>query len=386
MSWRPEPVKFIPFLYLLPPSQNLEGLGRLVCVGDMQFDRGVREVIARNSDSILFEAVKPHLKGDVVVGNLECPLSHRGTPVRTTNTIFRGDPEIAPSLRDGGFSLINLANNHILDYGEIAAQDSWEALKAAGLEPLGLKLNGTGQDTLPFVIRETAQGVISFLAYTNFWMAESPKRLTVSQWDPSRAEQEISWALDQSDFCVVFFHFGDELVPYPPPEARSMAQAAINMGAALVVGHHPHVLGGIEIYQGKPIAYSLGDFVFDSDHPQRRQTLIMRCYFDRTGVKGIDYLPVTLNECIPMPAQAQEREEIQKRLESISAELSSGGYPDLYYRYASGAFVRGEREALRRAFRQREFVFLGKRLLHLKPKHVRLVWHYLRGCWQSGGI
>jgi poly-gamma-glutamate capsule biosynthesis protein CapA/YwtB (metallophosphatase superfamily) len=361
---------FVPFSPLPPPSGDEGRYGRLVCVGDMICDREVRRVIRQQSAEMLLHKVREFLQGEIVIGNLECPLSHGGKPRSTTHSIFRGSPEVAPVLKESGFSALGLANNHIFDYGEDAAIDTFRTLQCAGLKPVGLQLRDPPAPA--HVIMETPQATVSLLAYTPCWTVPPGDSISIGKWNPHRIKEDLQQAQDASDFCVVFFHFGEELVAYPPPKAREMAHWAIDVGAELVVGHHSHVLGGVELYKGKAIAYSLGDFIFDSDHPLRQQSIIMRFHFSPGGVAGIDYLPVSIKDCVPHPAEGQARTKVIQRLEGLSAGLQSSNYLELYYRNASLTFMEGQWEALKRAFKKREFYFLFQRLLHLEIRHVKL--------------
>ena len=106
--------------------------------------------------------------------------------------------------------------------------------------------------------------------------------------------RDIKKAKENADFVVVAFHWGGEYVQQPRDYQRNFAKKAIDAGADVVFGHHPHILQGIEIYQNKPIAYSLGNFVFGTYNPKAKRSMIMRVVFENNSVKRIELLPINV--------------------------------------------------------------------------------------------
>jgi len=210
-----------------------------------------------------FDAVRPQLRGDVVSGNLDAVLtdstvSTKCPPGSTRCFAFRFPPGYAQWIRGAGFTVINLANNHSRDYGLAGLADSQDALRRHGVQPTGLPGEIAAQS-----VRGVRVAVLGFAPYG--W--------TQSLLDVPAAQRLVRQAAAQSDLVVVNMHAGGEgadrthvrpgheiFLGEDRGDAIAFAHAVIDAGAALVLGHSPHVLRGMEWYKGHLIAYSLGNF------------------------------------------------------------------------------------------------------------------------------
>ena len=212
---------------------------------------------------------------DMAFANLESPVSSRGTPLAGKKYTFRADPNVTPpALLALGIDAVSLANNHVLDYGEIALVDTFEALAQAGVGFAGAGLDTTAAYAPLLLEREGL--VVAFLAfadltpvtprYQQFWQAgpDHPGIATLTPQPPLL--QAISEARREADIVVVSFHWGYEYADVVRAQ-RELGRAAIDVGADLVFGHHPHVPQPIEVYQGRPILYSLGNLAFQPSFP-----------------------------------------------------------------------------------------------------------------------
>ncbi len=238
----------------------------ITLVGDVMFDRGVRASITKNfaGDYGALFAEAPYLnEADITFANLEGTASEDVSPRTGSRFSFRMDPKGLTAMRDAGFDIVSFANNHVGDYstkGFLAT--------IANLEEVGIRFAGAGRQksdvTTPttIIVRGTKVG---FLAATDVgpdWLRATetdPGILLASDPDLARI---ITDAKAQVDVLVVSFHFGNE---YSPANKRQelLAHTAVDAGADIVVGHHPHVMERVEEYNGKLIFYSLGNFIFD---------------------------------------------------------------------------------------------------------------------------
>ena len=233
----------------------------LLFAGDMMLGRAVETAASsRNDWTFPFRRVAPRVQAaDVAFGNLECVAATSGPEIT-----FRADPRTLRGLREAGFDVVSLANNHAADAGPEALAEMVSSLGDLGIAVTGLRYPPAAQR--PTVVR--AKGVrVGFLAYS--WSAGD---FVPRQGDPAIARTrrdemaaEIAEARRDVDYLVVSVHMGTDLAPRSGAGQQEKARAAIDAGADLVVGHHPHVPQEVERYGRGFIAYSLGDFVFD--HP-----------------------------------------------------------------------------------------------------------------------
>jgi poly-gamma-glutamate capsule biosynthesis protein CapA/YwtB (metallophosphatase superfamily) len=210
-----------------------------------------------------FRSVRKQLAGDVVLGNLEGTLTERGTPKCGTGSTdcfsFHAPPSYARLLRGAGLTVVNLANNHALDYGEVGQQDTVAAVRKARL-----LTTGRPGEIAYTKVRGTRVAVLGFAPYP--W-AQSLLNLPA-------AEALVRKADRRADLVVVTMHAGAEGSDHqhvrPGNEwflgenrgnSVAFARSVVRAGADLVVGSGPHVLRGMEWYRGRLIAYSLGNFV-----------------------------------------------------------------------------------------------------------------------------
>jgi poly-gamma-glutamate capsule biosynthesis protein CapA/YwtB (metallophosphatase superfamily) len=232
--------------------------------GDIMLGRSVNTEILATNDRYPFNGTADYLHGfDVTAGNLECVVSTLGQPVNKQYT-FRGDPKGFGRLTAAGFDVVSVANNHSGDYGTAAYVDMLAQLPANGIAPLGggATLRAAHQPVIK-TIRSTRVG---FLAYCEVEpMSFAATRTTPGHaWlDPALMQTDITAPRAQADFVIVFMHWGLEYQSAQTGHQRAMARLAIDSGADFVVGAHPHVIQPFEVYNGKPIVYSLGNFVFD---------------------------------------------------------------------------------------------------------------------------
>ncbi|HAH07269.1 MAG TPA: capsular biosynthesis protein [Elusimicrobia bacterium] len=264
----------------------------LIAVGDIRLDGPVGRALERYGPLAPTEGVRPWLKGDIVLGNLEEPVTARGKPVLKLWT-FRAKPDQLRTLTSGGFTLLNLANNHLGDFGERGVLDT-----VAALDRAGLRHTGAGRDAeearRPVFIE--ANGLkVGFLSMTSalpefIWAGRRKAGVAYSDFD--RLAGWVREAKASCDVLVVSFHGGTEKADAPNEVQRSFGRAAADAGADLVVAHHPHVLQAVELRGRVPILHSLGNFLFVSPTPVTRLGVIARVRLARGGVRSVEFVPV----------------------------------------------------------------------------------------------
>jgi len=238
----------------------------IAITGDVMLARSVNDHMLATAagDPFPFSATGDYLRGfDLTVGNLECVVSALGRPEPKEFT-FEADPRGFERVAAAGFDIVSLANNHSGDYGKDAFLDMLAHLPAHGLQPLGGGASLAAAHAP--VIRRVRSSRVGFLAYCEIGpenFAAGPGTPGHAWLDPDAMRADLAALRPQVDFIVVFTHWGVEYQTIETDHQREMAHLAIDAGADLVVGAHPHVRQPTETYQGKLIVYSLGNFVFD---------------------------------------------------------------------------------------------------------------------------
>lgn len=250
---------------------------------------------AGSIDGVLGEGFRSEIsRADIFMANQEFPFSDRGSAAPDKQFTFRLTPSRVSMMNEIGVDIVSLANNHSLDYGTDALVDTCTALDGAGIRYVGAGPNMDRARQLQTI--ETGGKTIGFLAASRVypdpdWVANSKKPGMVSGYDPAILLEEIQKAEGICDYLVVYVHWGIERDEEPQEYQRTLGKQIIDAGADLVVGSHPHVLQGIEYYNGKPICYSLGNFIFGSSIPK---TALLRADVDfEQGTTALSLVPGT---------------------------------------------------------------------------------------------
>jgi len=318
------------------PSPTLPAQVTLVAAGDVMLGRSIGDGVRRFGPLYPFEHVGDVLRGaDVAFVNLEAPLSDGGQPANK-DFVFRGSPTAARGLADAGIDVVSLANNHALDYGLEGLADTRAALTAAGIAYAGAGDNETAARS-PLILERNGLR-LAFLAYVNT-PRDSVSGFDVSATAATADRAGVAWATAEAvaadvaavarraDVVIVSLHSGPEYQEAPGDLQVALAHAAIDAGARLVLGHHPHVLQGLERYRGGLIIYSLGNFAFDFDEVDYGQpgvpsalSAILQVTLTREGVVSCRLLPVAVDPADgrPHPAVGQEADAVVSRMHRLS--------------------------------------------------------------------
>ncbi len=305
----------------------------LAVAGDVMFDRGVRRVCGERGSDWPLSAVRPVLTAaDVAFLNLETSIARGGARLPGKGIWFRSDPEFAQRLADAGVDVVTLANNHVLDYDDPAFAETLSNLAAAGIAACGAGKD-LAQARRPAVI--WANGIsVAFLGYSEFahiyWSVARPKRFVagaaspgITPWDREVILEDIRLAKRLADHVVVSFHWGDEYVSMPADRQVQLAHAAIDAGASVVHGHHPHVLQPVEVYHGGVIVYSMGNFVFDQKKPRTVESMIALVTFSPKAVVRAEIIPARIEECRPRPLTAWAARAAIDKISLASARMGT---------------------------------------------------------------
>jgi poly-gamma-glutamate capsule biosynthesis protein CapA/YwtB (metallophosphatase superfamily) len=296
-------------------------------VGDMIFDRAVRDLIAKKGGTAPFADVASRLAAsDITVGNLESPLSASGSQEPSKSVTFRGTPKAIEGLKAAGFDLVSLANNHALDYGKTALADTIGALDAAGVAHAGAGPDRGSAYAPAIVVRKGAR--IAYLAFSDVvppGFAADARRGGIATGRTLRTVTDaVRKAKTEADYVIVSFHWGVEYKDDATAQQVHDAHAVIDAGADMVAAHHPHVIQAVEMYKGKVIAYSLGDFVFDHFSRKTGEAFILDASIGPAGIGAVTVTPVYLDTSgKPAIVEGAAAAAILQRLRTISAKRNT---------------------------------------------------------------
>lgn len=255
--------------------------------GDLMFDRSVRVSMKERGDDHVFSCFPEEFwDADLVVANLEGPItSHASISVGSSigtpeNTTFTFPTSTAELLWRHNITLVNLGNNHIMNFGREGLLQTKDWLQKSGVAYFG-DPDALEEDR---VARLEVRGIqFSFVNW--------------SDWTSDKTDHTIAQVRKENDagrVVVVYTHWGDEYVP-PSPRVRQLAHSFVDAGADIVIGTHPHVILEHEVYKGKDIYYSIGNFVFDQYFNEDvRNGLMLRVAFNEAGRTDIEEIPIYL--------------------------------------------------------------------------------------------
>lgn len=280
-----------------------DGLVTVSAAGDVNFGDGVTPTLTSEGLSYPFSGVVEAFEStDLSFVNLECCISSQGSPVPGKEYCFEGPADSAGALAQGGIKVVSLANNHSKDYGTQAFADTLAHLKESGIAYCGAGNNAT--EAYSPAILEAHGAKVAFLAFTwvvpDGWPATSTTPGVATSYDRARLAGSIKEAKKNADFVVVSFHWGIELATSPNGDQRSLGHLAVDSGADLVLGHHPHVVQGLELYKNRLIAYSLGNFVFSPPREISSRSMMVLALLGRQGLVQARIVPAVIRNCRPV--------------------------------------------------------------------------------------
>ncbi len=324
-----------------------------VCLtGDVMLARRLEPFIEENGPEAVFGRILESLEpADLMMFNLECPLTDEGEPHPTKDYVFRGRPEYVAGLVYAGADVVSLANNHLVDFGRRGFEETTEVLDAAGIDHCGAGFNK--YEALRPVFH-TIDGIrVGFMGFCNRtgrdynnrpFMDAGYDKYGFAYFSVDNLIENIPDAAEQCDVLIIGVHGGVEYSDVPfdfdpddplamdPEEwmiftaerdsaTRELEHLAIDLGVDIVVAHHPHVLQGFEIYDGALIAHSLGNFVFDQNMWETWVSATVWVELNRNGLQRAWVQPIFIDGYLPTPAIGALGQKILNRLAGYSREL-----------------------------------------------------------------
>lgn len=317
-------------------SATAEPTDLVICaVGDIMLDGTARPVMKEQGYDYPFVKMLPYFSGaQIVFGNVEGPLTDRGTPEQDKTYVFRSPPAVvSTALKTAGFNVVSLANNHTLDYGTDGLAQTIETLDSAGILH-----TGAGADLMaarqPALLQANGQRV-AILAYS-MTLPESffagPNKAGTAFGHEQHVRADIVAAREQADIVLVSFHWGQEGKTTLRDYQTRLGHVAIDAGASAVIGHHPHIVQGIEQYKDGIILYSLGNFTFGSYSMNSARAAVAQLRFRNARLQSVRLFPINVNnfevQFQPQPLTGAAADAVIDELRTLSAALNTRVHND----------------------------------------------------------
>ncbi|MFX0136162.1 MAG: CapA family protein [Candidatus Hodarchaeota archaeon] len=290
---------------------------------------GVRAKIEKEGGSFIFKSVGQLLsEHDIVFGNLEGVLSsYNYKKNRLSSCQMRGMPEAVEGLNFAKFNILSLANNHIMQHGEKPVYETMDILEKNGIGYCGINNDANIKCTGYTIEKNNIR--ICFLAYN-----DRPQQYFIdvpiyTRFVLENVFNDIEHYKEQTDIIIISLHWGDEFIEIPSQNQQDIAHQLIDCGAHIVLGHHPHVVQGIESYRDGLIYYSLGNFVFDQPwFPKCMQSLIVSLEYNKHRQQlSYEIIPIKINQDFqPEPNREEEKKQFISYLTNISKQIQDNKY------------------------------------------------------------
>lgn len=309
----------------------------LLFAGDILFDPSysVMAKVLQNGGDI-GNGIAPDLIGemqsaDIMMLNNEFAYSDRGAPTPEKQFTFRARPDSVAYLTDMGVDIVSLANNHAYDYGEQALLDSLQILQAEGIPYVGAGVNEQEASApVYFIINDMK---IAFISATQIERLDNPDTKGATETSPGvfrcfngeKLMQTVAQAKEESDFVVVYIHWGTENQEETDWLQNKQAPELVEAGADLIIGDHPHILQRIEIIDGVPVIYSLGNFWFNS---KPLDTGMVKVTISEEGLQSFQFIPCQQVNCRTSMLEGEEKSRVlgEMRRMSGNVQIDEDGY------------------------------------------------------------
>lgn len=312
-------------------SNRKKGIVTLGFAGDILFDDEYAimvNLLNRGAaiENGISEALLSQMRDvDIMMINNEFPYTERGTALEDKTYTFRADRGTVRYLTDMGVDIVSLANNHLYDFGEIGLLDTLDTLKEAGIPYVGAGRNLEEAAAPVYFIAGDIK--IAIVSATQIERLENPDTKGATEnsagvfrcLDPGKLYEVVAEADANSDFVVVYIHWGTENVVEPDWGQLDQAPKLAEAGADLIIGDHSHCLQGFQYFGDVPVIYSLGNFWFSS---RTLDTCMLQVDISSRGIEELRFVPAIQQDCRTDLAYGEEKERIISYMQEISFDVS----------------------------------------------------------------
>lgn len=307
-------------------SSEKEDVTTIIFAGDVLIADAIEQSYdAEGITALLSEELLTEMKeADICMVNNEFQFSNRGEPMEDKQYTFQTDPKYVQILKDMGVDIVSLANNHTIDFGVEALQDTFETLDKADILYAGA--GNTKERAEELQIIEVNGKKFGFLAATRVipiveWNVENRQPGLFTTYDDTRLVSCIKEAKEVCDFLTVYIHWGIEREALPQEYQSVIAKNCVEAGADVIIGAHPHVLQSIGFIEDTPVFYSLGNYIFSSSI---EKTMLVKIELQEDGEVSYQLIPASAKNWKTSRLEGKEAEA----LFSYMNEISSGQYVD----------------------------------------------------------
>lgn len=328
--------KAVARVYRKAADEEVSGSATLVGGGDTVLARWEHDMVSRQSYVWPLEGVRNAVaSADAALCNLECCVSRKGTPAEKGEHcpfFYRARPEMLQCLTSAGIDVVTGANNHGGDYGPASVADTADWCDKAGLVCVGIGNNMVEAETPRVVQVGPLRVAFAGMDNTKACYAageDQPGASYVSEEGDladlaAKVDRIARWADGRCDLLVLTIHWGQNWVRETQPVHRKMARIAFEHGVDAILGHSAHRLQGIEVVDGKPVVYDMGNLLFDCKlKPEGRQSALFRLHLSNSGVHKIEVLPVEALNGHTARARCEEAAEVLSEMDKLCSALGT---------------------------------------------------------------
>ena len=299
----------------------------VLAVGDITIGSNLTPVIERQGADVFFEGTASVIRSaDIATVSLNSSISKRGEPSTFQEHNFRAAPGLARALANAGFDAVSLATPHIMDYGYIAVEDTVTNLEWYNVKTMGAGVSAAAANSPAWL--DVNDRRIALLAYLHGNQYHTSSQNVVASAKYSKMIHAVKAANNDAELVIVWLHWGKRHKKKETRQAsigrqRTFAKSLIDAGVDMVLCQQLHTLGGIEIYNGKPIVYSLADFIFDTYELQHARTIIPKVTFVNGKLKYIELIPILTDEkgvSIPQPSLLKNKNATESSTDKPATE------------------------------------------------------------------
>jgi hypothetical protein len=362
----------------------------ITAVGDISFNADYYRLMAEGRAVAVLRDVLPLLQSDLVIGNLESPLTTVPAAYPPWRYRLRGEPGFASILKSAGFQVVSLGNNHAMDFGWAGLQETMRHLEKEEIAFVGAGRNlAEARKRLQLEIKDFKVSILSYCAVpVRAALYATENEPGVCPADPELMVEDILNARQDSDLVIVCLHWGEEHMNLPHPSQRILAKRLLSAGTDVLIGHHSHVLQPSEQMNGASIAYSLGNFVFSPEDWSSTNAegkpfslkMPLHDHHRRGAILKINVVDKKVSACQLVPTLIDKEGLIRRDNSSLRISSLRDGESQL-----SSTFYRfrwANRLTRARLLPRIEEYFPGrpplKDILKVRPRHIRFLWDMAR--------
>jgi len=298
---------------------------RILITGDFCPVNRIEKLAATKDYESIFNDFTDVLAGnDLIITDLECPLTASTGRREKTGPHQKADPGCIGILNHAGVGLAAMANNHIMDFGSQGVAETLELCDANGISVVGIGTSAK-EAAEPFIFKSKGKSIAIMNFADDEFIASPDGKFRCNPLDPVNAFYDITRARESNDHVIVIVHGGNEFYELPSPRILKLYRYMIDLGADTVIAHHTHALSGFELYNGRPVFFGLGNFIYD--WPGKRNSGWNRGYVVRLSISddiGFEVIPLKQGDEKPgvRHLNESEKDEFEKHLGDLNAIIA----------------------------------------------------------------